>query len=235
VSGEVHATRYERTEAMGQDKITRLLLRFSGPAILAAETSALYNLFDAIWCGRLGTEAVAALSVANPLMAIYRAIGTGISVGATSLIARNLGAGKNEETNRTAGCGISLFFIVSGLVTIICLMNLEPLLRLFGADDSVLPFAYSYMFVETSWLVLDFFLVVLVELVRVGGNPALASAGMITASVMDLVWSPILVFGVGPISCSRYSWSCTGNNSGSGHRGVNSPHLCGTRQVDIPV
>jgi Na+-driven multidrug efflux pump len=168
-------------------------------------------------------------------MAIYRAIGTGISVGATSLIARNLGAGKNEETNRTAGCGISLFFIVSGLVTIICLMNLEPLLRLFGADDSVLPFAYSYMFVETSWLVLDFFLVVLVELVRVGGNPALASAGMITASVMDLVWSPILVFGVGPISCSRYSWSCTGNNSGSGHRGVNSPHLCGTRQVDIPV
>ena len=70
MSGVVHATRYERTEAMGRDRITRLLLRFSGPAILAAETSALYDLFDAIWCGRLQTEAVAALAVANPLIAI---------------------------------------------------------------------------------------------------------------------------------------------------------------------
>ena len=79
-------------------------------------------------------------------------------------------------------------------------MNLEPLLRLFGANDSVMPFAYRYMFVETYSLVLDFFLVILVELVRVGGSPAWASAGMITASVMDLIWSPILVFGVGPLA-----------------------------------
>ena len=211
-----HATRYERTEAMGRDKVTRLLLRFSGPAILAAETSALYNLFDAIWCGRLSTEAVAALAVANPLMAIYRAIGAGIGVGATSLIARNLGAGRKEETNRTAGCGISLFFIVSGLVTIISLMNLEPLLRLFGASDSVLPFAYSYMFVETCSLVLDFFLVVLVELVRVGGSPALASAGMIAASVLDFIWSPILVFGLGPLPALGIAGAALGTTVGRG-------------------
>jgi putative MATE family efflux protein len=201
---------------MGRDRITRLLLRFSGPAILAAETSALYNLFDAIWCGRLQTEAVAALAVANPLMAIYRAIGAGIGVGATSLIARNLGAGKKDETNRTAGCGISLFFIVSGLVTIISLMNLEPLLRLFGANDSVMPFAYSYMFVETYSLVLDFFLVILVELVRVGGSPAWASAGMITASVMDLIWSPILVFGVGPLPALGIAGAALGTTVGRG-------------------
>ena len=201
---------------MGRDKVTRLLLRFSGPAILAAETSALYNLFDAIWCGRLSTEAVAALAVANPLMAIYRAIGAGIGVGATSLIARNLGAGRKEETNRTAGCGISLFFIVSGLVTIISLMNLEPLLRLFGASDSVLPFAYSYMFVETCSLVLDFFLVVLVELVRVGGSPALASAGMIAASVLDLIWSPILVFGLGPLPALGIAGAALGTTVGRG-------------------
>ena len=106
-------------------------------------------------------------------MTIYRAVGSGIGVGAASLIARNLGAGKKEETDRAACCSISFFFIVSGLMTIICLMNLT-LLRLFGADDSVLPFAESYMFVETCSIAVDLFLVVLAELVRAEGNPTTA-------------------------------------------------------------
>ena len=44
---------------MGRERISELLLRLSGPAILAAETTAFYNLFDAIWCGRLAPEALA--------------------------------------------------------------------------------------------------------------------------------------------------------------------------------
>jgi putative MATE family efflux protein len=149
-------------------------------------------------------------------MAIYRAVASGIGVGATSLIARRLGAGKKEEANRTAGCSISLFFIVSGLVAIICLMNLESLLRLFGADDSVLPFAEAYMFVETASISLDFFLVILVELVRVGGSPMLASAGLIIAGLMDLIWSPILVFGLGPFPALGIAGAALGTTVGRG-------------------
>jgi len=215
-AGNVKATGYERSEAMGREAISRLLLRFSVPAIIAAETAAGYNLFDAIWCGRLGTEALAALAVAAPLMAIYRAIGSGIAVGAASLIGRRLGAGKKEEANRAAGCSISFFFIVSGLVTIICLMNLETLLRLFGADDSVLPYAESYMLVETYSLALDFFLVVLVDLVRVEGRPTLANASMITASLADLIWSPILVFGIGPFPALGIAGAALGTTIGRG-------------------
>ncbi|MCJ7633748.1 MATE family efflux transporter, partial [Candidatus Bathyarchaeota archaeon] len=211
---DAEAAGYDKSEAMGREKISRLLLRFSGPAIIASERFAFYNLFDAIWCGRLAAEALAALSVAGPLMSIYRAIGAGIGVGATSLIARKLGAGKKEETNRIACCSISFFFIVSGLVTIICLMNLETLLRLFGANDSVLPFAYSYMFVETCSIALDFFLFLLVELFRVGGSPKLASSGSIIASLMDLVWSPILVFGVGPIPALGIAGAALGTTVG---------------------
>jgi putative MATE family efflux protein len=187
-----------RSEAMGKEPILKLLWRFAGPAILASETSALYNLLDAVWCGRLGPEAIAALSVAHPLMHIYMAVGAGIAVGASSLISRTLGAGKKEEVNRIVCCSISFFFILGGIMTIIGLTNLEALLRLFGARNSVLTFAYSYMFVETSSIVLIFFLGVLVELVRVGGSPKFAGVGTIIASIMDLIWSPILVFGLGP-------------------------------------
>jgi putative MATE family efflux protein len=215
-ASDVKAASDKRTEAMGKETITKLLLRFSVPAIIAAETAAGYNLFDAIWCSRLGAEALAALTVSGPLMTIFRAIGSGIGVGAASLIARSLGAGKKEETNRIAGCSISLFFIVSGLMTIICLLNLKTLLQLFGANDSVLPYAESYMFIETCSIAVDFFLVVLVELVRVGGSPTLASTGMIIASLLDLIWSPTLLFGLGPFPALGMAGAALGTTIGRG-------------------
>ncbi len=185
--GDAKATGYDRSEAMGRETISKLLLRFSVPAIIAAETAAGYNLFDAIWCGRLGAEQLAALTVAGPLMTIYRAIGSGIGVGTASLIARNLGAGKKEETNRVAGCSISFFFIVSGLMTIICLMNTWRLCCDYLALMTrfyLLPRAICLL--KHCSIAVDFFLVVLVELVRVGGSPSLASTGMIVASIMTL-------------------------------------------------
>jgi len=54
------------------------------------------------------------------------------------------------------------------------------------------------MFIETFAMPVDFFLIVVAELVRTQGSPAVASAGLIIASAADVVWSPILVFGVGP-------------------------------------
>ncbi|MBS7647670.1 MAG: MATE family efflux transporter [Candidatus Bathyarchaeia archaeon] len=189
---------YQRAEAMGREKISRLLARFSVPAIIANEGEAFYELFDAIWCGRIGTEALAALTVAGPLMAIYRAIGAGIAVGSASLVARRLGAGKRDEANKAVCNSITLFFVVSGLATLICLLGLGFLIRLFGATEDVFPYAYSYMFVETCSMPVDFFLVVAAELVRAQGSPAIASAGLILSNIADLVWSPILVFGVGP-------------------------------------
>ena len=189
---------YQRAEAMGRERVSRLLLRFSAPAIIASEGEALYELFDAVWCGRIGAEALAALTVAGPLMAIYRAIGAGIAVGSASLVARRLGAERRDEANEAVCNSITLFFVVSGLASLICLASLGFLLRLFGATEAVFPYAYSYMFVETCSMPIDFFLVVAAELIRAQGSPAIASAGLILANIADLIWSPILVFGVGP-------------------------------------
>ncbi|MEM2338051.1 MAG: MATE family efflux transporter [Candidatus Bathyarchaeia archaeon] len=189
---------YQRAEAMGREKISRLLMRFSVPAIIASEGEAFYELFDAVWCGRIGTEALAALTVAGPLMMIYRAIGTGIAIGSASLVARRLGAGKKNEVDEAVCNSITLFFIVSGLATIICLASLGFLIRLFGATEAVFTYAYSYMFIETCSMPVDFFLVVVAELVRAQGSPTIASGGLILANIADLIWSPILVFGVRP-------------------------------------
>ncbi len=201
---------------MGHRPVWELLLRYSGPAIASAVVGASYNLVDAIFVGFLGPEALAALAVAHPLMSIYRSIGMAIAVGASSLISRSLGSGKKDEVNRAAGNSISLFFIVSALMTAVCLPNLSALLRLFGADESVLPPAMSYMTVETWFMALDFFLIVLAELARVQGSPVIASAAMIVSGLVNSIFDPILIWGFGPFPAFGIAGAALATSVGRG-------------------
>jgi putative MATE family efflux protein len=205
-------TRLNRSEAMGKGKIWPLLWRFSGPSIISMLVASSYNLVDAIFVGRLGAEALAAMAVSFPLMIIYVAIGMGIGVGSASLISRRLGAGDKSEANRVAANAITWFLIISAAMTALCLLNLENLLRLFGASGVVLELAKKYMFVETAFMVANFFSIVLSELVRAEGNPVLASASQITSGLVNCIVDPILIWGWGPfpeVGIAGAAWATT--------------------------
>ncbi len=184
---------------MGTEPVNRLLVRFSTPSVISMVISSSYSLVDSIFIGRLGPTALAAIAVASPLMMIYNAIGQGTGVGAASLVGRRLGEKNYEEANRAACMGITSFIMVGGLMSIVCLLGLGWLLRLFGADDTVLPLAMSYMVVETSFIVLDFLHLTLAELIRAEGHPVIASSAIITSGIVNCIFDPILMFGIGPI------------------------------------
>jgi putative MATE family efflux protein len=188
-----------RTEAMGKDPIWGLMLRFSGPAIVSMLVASSYNIVDAIFVGRLGPEALAALTVAFPVMMIFMAIAMGTGIGAASLISRRLGAGEREEANRVASISITLSILVGALMTLIVLPNMEPLLRLFGAGESILPLAKSYLSVLATFAVVEFFPLVATNVIRAEGRPVFSSTIMIISALGNIVLDPILIFGLGPI------------------------------------
>ncbi|MFP3976010.1 MAG: MATE family efflux transporter, partial [Dehalococcoidia bacterium] len=187
-----------RIEAMGRAPIWRLLVRFSGPTILSMVVAASYNIVDAIFVGRLGPEALAALAIAFPIMLIFMAVGEGTGVGANSFISRRLGAGDHERANRAAGVAITLAILVGALMTAIFLPNLQGLLRLFGASGPVLPLATSYMSILATFAVVQSSLLIMGNLVRAEGHPALSGAAMIASAVANIILDPILIFGLGP-------------------------------------
>ncbi|MFH0847608.1 MAG: MATE family efflux transporter [Chloroflexota bacterium] len=187
-----------RSEIMGQGRIMGLLLRFSGPAILANLVQASFNIVDTAFVSRLGLAPLAAMAIAYPLMIVYNALGQAIGTGAASIISRRLGAGRHEDANRAAANAITTFFLFGGILTVICLVSLRFLMRIFGASDEVMPHALSYMRVETAFLVVNFFLMVLVDLIRAEGNPVLASTASIVSMLGNLVFDPLLGFGIGP-------------------------------------
>ena len=205
-----------KSKAMGQEPISRLLLRFSGPTILSMVVTASYTIVDAIFVGRLGPDALAALTVGFPLMMIFMSISMGTGVGAASLISRRLGAEDQDGANRVAGLSITLGVLIGGLITLICWPNLDALLRLFGASGPVLPLAKSYMSILISCQILSSFLQIVASIIRAEGNPMFSGGVQIASVLINVALDPILIFGLGPIPAMGVDGAATATVIGWG-------------------
>jgi putative MATE family efflux protein len=187
---------HNATAQMGEDSISSLLLRFSLPATLAMLVNASYNIIDTIFVGRLGSDAIAALSVSFPIQMLLGAVAIGTGVGAGSLISRSLGAGKNKDAAAAAGQVILLSFIFGLAATLIGLLWLEPLLLLFGAKPQILELTVSYMSVIANGAIFLFLIMILNHAIRAEGNAMLPMKVLIFSALTNIVLDPILIFGL---------------------------------------
>jgi putative MATE family efflux protein len=185
----------QRREAMGRDPIWSLITRFSLPAIISMTVASSYQLVDAIFVGRLGAEALAAMSVTYPLMMSLVAIASGTGAGVTSLISRNLGAGDHARANRTAAEAISLCFILSAVIALTCLPGLDFLLRALGARGPVLPLARSYTEVQLVFTVFSYLSMIISNIIRADGNPVFSSSVGIGSALLNVALDPVFIFG----------------------------------------
>ncbi len=138
---------------LGNAKISKLLIKYSTPAVIAMTTNALYNLVDTIVVGQgVGMLAIGGLTIAFPIMMLTMALGQTVGIGTASIISRNLGAKNHAKAYRTAGNAFSLSLILGILMAGLASVFLEPLLILFGATDTLLPYAREY----TRIILLDY-------------------------------------------------------------------------------
>ncbi|NMB42216.1 MAG: MATE family efflux transporter [Firmicutes bacterium] len=182
---------------MGEEKITTLLVRFSLPAIIGMLVMATYNIVDTIFVGRLGSEAIAALSVAFPLQMLLGAIGVGSGIGAASLISRSLGAGDKKEAENALGQVITLALIFGAVVAAAGYYYLRPLLVFLGTTPDIIGLTKDYLIVITSGSVMFFLIMVLNNIVRAEGKPVFSMNVMIISAISNIVLDPIFIFLLG--------------------------------------
>jgi putative MATE family efflux protein len=188
-----------RSESMGKDSIWRLLFRFSGPAIISMTVASTYNVADAIFVGRLGSDALAAMSVTYPLLLSFLALAAGTGIGATSLISRSLGAGEKKKADRAACVAITLCPFLSALIAFVCLPNITPILGMLGAKGTVLSLAEEYVSVLIKFIIFSCLSMVLGNIIRAEGNPVFSSSVMIFSSIINIILDPVFIFGPGPL------------------------------------
>jgi len=182
---------------MGEESITKLLLRFSFPATVSMVVTATYNIVDTIFVGRLGIEAIAALSIAFPFQMLLGALGIGTGVGAASLISRSLGANQKDVATKAVGQVITLSLIYGIIIAVVGWLYLDQILVLFGATPEIIGFAGDYMSVITTGSVMFFLIMGLNNVVRGEGNPRFSMNVMIATAVINIVLDPVFIFVLG--------------------------------------
>ena len=183
------------TTKLGEQKISKLLINLSVPATIGMMVNALYNLVDTIFVGRgVGALAIGGLTIAFPIQMVIMAFAQMIGIGAASAISRTLGAKDIEKADYVAGNSFLLIVILSSTIAAIGLIFTEPMLRLFGATDTILPYAKDYITIILWGSIFFSFAMSSNNLIRAEGNAKVAMATMLIGAILNIILDPIFIF-----------------------------------------
>lgn len=185
---------------LGEESISKVLFKLSVPATIGMVVQALYNLVDTIFVGRaLGPESVqgiAGITIAFPIQMIIMGVALTIGIGSASIISRSLGARDYGRADITLGNAISAILFLSILVTVLGSIYIVPLLKLFGATDTILPFAYEYTRIILYGTIVFAFSMTVNNIVRAEGNAKVAMLTMVISAGLNIILDPIFIFGL---------------------------------------
>ncbi len=114
------------------------------PIMISMILTALYNIVDGIWVAGLGPTAIAGIGFVTPIFMVLNGASVGLGNGATSSIARFIGAKNHEKANESATQSFLIFFIASLVLTAVFIIIQEPLLKSYGAAGQTLNEAVAY-------------------------------------------------------------------------------------------
>lgn len=188
----------DKSIAMRDQNIGSLLWRFSWPAIVGMLVNALYNIVDRIFVGRgVGSIAIAATTVAFPIMIIFMAVSMLIAIGATALISIRLGEQKKEEAEKIAANAMLLLIILPLILAIIYLLFPDPILIMFGASGDVLPYARDFTHIIVLGSVFGSIAFGMNNFIRAEGNPRIAMLTQIIGALINVILNYLFIFKLG--------------------------------------
>ena len=185
----------DNSKQLGELKVINLLMKFSIPAIIGMLVNALYNVVDRIFIGNgVGSLGIAGTTVAFPVMLVMMAFSMLIGIGANSLVSIRLGENKKEEAEVIFGNSVSLLIISSLVLTVVGLAVLDPLLKLMGASNQILPYARDYLQIILIGGVFQSLGMGMNNFIRSEGNPRIAMYTMLIGAVINTVLDPVFIF-----------------------------------------
>ena len=178
------------------EKVERLILKFSIPAIISMLVSSLYNIVDQIFIGQgVGLLGNAATNIAFPITIICTATALLLGIGSASNFNLSSGAGEQECACRYAGTGLAMLMLCGVTIAVIVLLFLDPLLHVFGVTKDVLPYAQDYTGITAFGIP---FLILTTggnHLIRADRSPTYSMTCMLTGAIINTILDPLFIFG----------------------------------------
>lgn len=175
--------------------VRRHLVNLTVPMIWGILALMLFYVTDTWFVAQLGARELAAISFTFPVIMVLISLGIGLMAGTSSVLARAIGEGDQQRVRRLTSDAAALSVLLSLVVTVIGLLTIEPLFRLLGASDDLLPLIHDYMAIWFGGYVCFLVPMVGTGAIRATGDSRLPSQLLIGAAILNLILDPLLIFG----------------------------------------
>lgn len=182
-----------------EGSVGRHLLNMALPVLIGITTMMGQSFIDAYFLGMVGDRALAAFAFGFPVLMIVTSVAIGLGAGTSSVVARALGSGDERRARRLATDSLILSFLITVVICGIGVLTINPLFRLLGAPDDMIPLIRGFMLILYSGV--PFVVVGMVGMasMRATGDTRLPSTLMIMGAILNVALDPIFIFGLGPI------------------------------------
>ena len=135
----------------------KLIFQFAAPMLLGNVFQQLFSVIDSIIVGNfVGKEALAAVGASFPVIFVMVSMIIGIVMGTTIVISQYFGAGDYVKVRRAIDTMYIYSSVAGGISTIAGLIFAEPLLRLLGLPEEIMPQATQYLRIYLSGIIIFF-------------------------------------------------------------------------------
>ena len=178
--------------------LNRAILLLAIPMVLEMVLESLFAVVDVLWVGRLGANAVATVGLTESLLSLVFAIGIGLSMSTTAMVARRIGEKDPEDAAVAGAQAIFLGLLVSLAIGVPSFIFAPQLLRLMGASPEIVATGTGYARIALGGCGAIVMLFLNNAIFRGAGDAAIAMRLLWVSNILNLILDPCLIFGLGP-------------------------------------
>ncbi len=193
---EREIARQKRYRYMTETPVGTLIRELSVPTIISMMVSALYNMADTFFVGKISTQATAAVGIVFSVQTLIQSFGFFCGHGSGNYMSRMLGAGNRKEAREMGATGFALSIIIGVIFAAIGLSLLHPIALLLGATPTTVTDTENYMRLILIGAPIMMSQFVINNQLRFQGSAAYAMVGLVSGSVLNILLDPILIFGL---------------------------------------
>jgi putative MATE family efflux protein len=175
--------------------ILKSIITLSIPIIIGNLLQTLYNLTDTFWVGRLGAEAVAAVSLSFPVIFFVTGLSGGIGMAGAVFVAQYKGSGNSGEVNHFTAQTFLMALLASIFFSVIGYVLTPFIVAVLGAEPAVIPAAVSYMRISFLGLLFIFGYMVFQSVIRGAGDAKTPMYIVLGTVLLNIILDPLFIFG----------------------------------------
>ncbi len=179
--------------------IRKHIIFLAAPMLVAMFMHNLFTLVDTFFVGKLGPEAIAAVTASFPVFFIIIALITGLGIGVNSFVARSIGAKDFGKVNIIAENGLIIAGVLYLLTLVVGFFTIKPLVAFLGVQPNVAGFMGDYISVIYLGSFAFFFGNLANAMLQGEGDTKTPMKALIMANIANIILDPAFIFGLGPL------------------------------------